>query len=141
MKNILKPIGSITPTPVPHHPQTLGKVEACNRRIKRELIDQERFSNLHEAQGAFERWVEHYNYHRCHQGIGGFLVPAERFHGQSEKAVRAMNTGIDIAGRNCYDSFDAHRSVINLVISPEGRMTLYLLGQPVILSGGEPCRN
>ena len=125
----------------PHHPQTLGKVEACNRRIKRELIDQERFSNLHEAQGAFESWVEHYNYHRCHQGIGGFLVPAERFHGQSEKAVRAMDAGIDIAGRKSYDSFDAHRSVINLIISPEGRMTLYLLGQPVILSGGEPCRN
>ncbi|MBW2591772.1 MAG: DDE-type integrase/transposase/recombinase [Deltaproteobacteria bacterium] len=36
----------------PHHPQTLGKIEACNRRVKQELIDQKRFLNLHAAQTA-----------------------------------------------------------------------------------------
>jgi putative transposase len=123
----------------PHHPQTLGKVEACNRRIKRELIDQKRFSNLHEAQGAVERWVEYYNYQRPHQGIGGFLVPAERFHGQAKKALGAMDNGIDISG-HCAISSGIERSVFNLVLSPEGRITLYLLGQPIVLTGGEPCR-
>lgn len=124
----------------PHHPQTLGKVEACNRRIKRELIDQKRFSNLHEAQAAVENWVEHYNYQRTHQGIGGFLVPAERFHGQAKKALCAIENGIDLTGHNCAIPSDIERSVINLVLSPEGRITLYLLGQPIVLSGGEPCR-
>lgn len=122
-----------------HHPQTLGKVEACNRRIKRELIDQKHFSNLHKAQDAIENWVEHYNYQRCHQGIGGFLVPAERFHGQVKKALFAMDNGIDITSDSCAIISDTDRSVINLVLSPEGRITLYLLGQPILLTGGETC--
>ena len=124
----------------PHHPQTLGKVEACNRRIKRELIDQKRFSNLHEAQCAVESWVEHYNYQRVHQGIGGFLVPAERFHGQARKALFAIENGIDITGHNCAIPSDIERSVISLVLNPERGITLYLLGQPIVLTGGEPCQ-
>jgi len=123
----------------PHHPQTLGKVEACNRRIKQELIDQQRFSNLHETQAAVERWVAHYNYQRPHQGIGGFLVPAERFHGQAEKVLDAMDSGVDITG-HCAISSGIERSVINLVLSPKGVMTLYLLGQPIVLTGGEKCQ-
>jgi len=124
----------------PHHPQTLGKVEALNRRIKQELIDQQRFLNLHEAQRAMENWIEQYNYRRAHQGIGGFLVPAERFHGQAEKALSAIAGGIDISGQDCYISPDAERSVISLALSPEGRITLYLLGQPIELPGGVLCR-
>jgi len=120
----------------PHHPQTLGKVEACNRRVKQELIDQERFLNLHAAQAAMENWVEQYNYQRPHQGIGGFLVPAERFHGQAKKALCAMAAGVDITDKNCYISPDAERSVVNLALSPEGWITLYLLGQPIKLTGG-----
>jgi putative transposase len=118
----------------PHHPQTLGKVEACNRRIKQELIAQQPFANLHESRGAIERWVDHFNYRRAHQGIGGFLVPAERFHGQAKEALSAMDKGFDITGHDAISS-SIERSVINLVLNPEGRLTLYLLGQPVDLSG------
>lgn len=118
----------------PHHPQTLGKVEACNRRIKQELIAQQPFPNLHDAQSAIERWVIHYNYQRPHQSIGGFLVPAERFHGQAKEALIAMDKGIDITGQDAISS-SIERSVINLVLSPEGRLTLYLLGQPIDLGG------
>ena len=118
----------------PHHPQTLGKVEACNRRIKQELIAQKHFLNLHEARNAIEAWTDHYNYRRPHQGIGGFLVPAERFHGQAKAALRAIDKGLDIADRGELSSF-IERSVINLAMSPEGRLTLYLLGQPIDLGG------
>ena len=121
----------------PHHPQTLGKVEACNRRIKGELIDQKHFSNLHDTQAAIEGWVDHYNYQRPHQGIGGFLVPAERFHGQAKKALGSMERGIDITGQKCDMPSGMERSVINLVLSPEGRMTLYLLGQQILVAGGK----
>ncbi len=78
----------------PHHPQTLGKVEACNRRIKNELFRQRRFSTVHEAAGAVREWVSHYNYERPHQGIGGLLVPAERFHGLEEEALDGIAKGL-----------------------------------------------
>lgn len=120
----------------PHHPQTLGKVEACNRRIKHELLSQQHFSNLHEAQSGFESWIEKYNYKRPHQGIGGLLTPAERFNGQSEQILSAIDNSIDITGENCFTSSGLERSIINLVFNPEGKITLYLLGQPIILSGG-----
>jgi len=119
----------------PHHPQTLGKVEACNRRIKHELLSQQHFSNLHEAQSALESWIERYNYKRPHQGIGGLLTPAERFNGQSDQILGAIDNHIDITGENCFTSSGLERSIINLVFNPEGKITLYLLGQPIILSG------
>lgn len=120
----------------PHHPQTLGKVEACNRRVKNELLSQHPFSNLHEAQTAMEAWVENYNYRRPHQGIGGFLVPAERFHGQSKQALRDIDRGINIADNNNLSSTGIERSIINLVSEPDGKMVLYILGQPLTITGG-----
>ncbi|MEA1947842.1 MAG: DDE-type integrase/transposase/recombinase [Thermodesulfobacteriota bacterium] len=120
----------------PHHPQTLGKVEACNKRIKRELIDQQHFANFHKAETAIGNWVEHYNYKRTHQGIGGLLVPAERFHGQSKQVLAAMEKSIDVTDHSCYTFTDIERSIINLVLSPDRKISLYILGQPIMLSGG-----
>jgi putative transposase len=120
----------------PHHPQTLGKVEACNRRIKQELIDQHHFSNLHEADTAIGNWVEHYNYQRTHQGIGGLLVPAERFHGQADQVLSSIEKGI--AASDCHDNVFSgiDRSIINLVLGRDGKVSLYILGQPIPLTGG-----
>jgi transposase InsO family protein len=123
-----------------HHPQTLGKVEACNRRIKNELIDQQKFLTAHEAVGGISDWVDHYNYKRSHQGIGGLLVPAERFHGQADKIMNSINKNIDITTQNCYTPMDVERSIVNLVSEPDGKITLYLLGQPVLLTGGSNDR-
>jgi putative transposase len=119
----------------PHHPQTLGKVEACNRRIKNELFNQQRFSNIHDAKAAIESWVDHYNYKRTHQGIGGLLVPAERFHGQVQQAVSAIVAGQDAASA-VFGTSDIERSIISLVASPGGQLTLYIMGRPIELAGG-----
>ena len=119
-----------------HHPQTLGKVEACNRRIKKELIDQQHFSNLHQAEVALSHWVYNYNYQRTHQGIGGFVVPAERFHGQADQVQAAMEQGIDVSSDHCYSFCGIERSMINLVLGPDGELTLYILGRPIFLTGG-----
>jgi len=120
----------------PHHPQTLGKVEACNRRIKEELLDRERFLNTHDADAAIDTWINHYNYERTHQGLSGLLVPAERFHGQSKQVISAMSQGIDIVDQNCYAARGIERSVFNIVLAPDGGITLYLLGQPIVIERG-----
>ena len=119
-----------------HHPQTLGKVEACNRRIKEELLDRERFLNTHDADAAIDRWINHYNYERTHQGLGGLLVPAERFHGQSKQVVSAMSQGIDMVNQNCYVARAVERSLFNIVLAPDGRITPYLLGRPIVIERG-----
>jgi len=120
----------------PHHPQTLGKVEACNGRIKKELFDRERFLNVHDADAAIERWVNHYNHERTHQGLGGLLVPAERFHGQSKQVISAISQGIDIVNQNCYAVRGVERSIFNIVLAPDGGITFYVLGQPVVIERG-----
>ncbi|MBW1994266.1 MAG: transposase [Deltaproteobacteria bacterium] len=119
-----------------HHPQTLGKVEACNRRIKQELLDQQRFSTVNEAQGAIGNWVYNYNYKRTHQGIGGLVVPAERFHGQADDVLAALAKGIDLSSDNWYSFGVTERSMINLVLGLNGQLTLYILGRPIPLPGG-----
>jgi len=116
----------------PHHPQTLGKVEALNRRIQTELFRQHHFSSLQQASSALKDWVDHYNHKRPHQGLGGLLVPAERFYGQAQKVLDDIAGGCDVTYNGC----DLERSIVNLVLAPDGTLTLYLLGQPVIIKGG-----
>lgn len=115
-----------------HHPQTLGKVEALNKRIKNELFRQERFSTLEQASSALEQWVDHYNFKRPHQGIGGLLVPAERFHGQADKVLDQIAKNCDVTSQ----VQDVERSLANLVLAPDGTITLYILGQPIMVKGG-----
>jgi putative transposase len=115
----------------PHHPQTLGKVEALNRRIKSELFGQSKFATLAQAQAALEQWADHYNYKRAHQGLGGLLVPAERLHGKSQKVLDELAKGCDVTGaESCLE-----RSIVNLVLAQDGAITLYLLGRPIVIQG------
>lgn len=116
----------------PHHPQTLGKVEALNGHLKRELINEQHFSGIEEAVEALSQWVSHYNYERTHQGLGGLLVPADRFNGLTEQVLSKLGEGVDPGRFHGYNSGDIERSVVNLVVGPKG-VTLYLLGQPLKL--------
>jgi putative transposase len=116
----------------PHHPQTLGKVEALNGHLTRELINQEHFSGTEDAVRSISRWVFHYNYERTHQGLGGLLVPSDRFHGLADQVVAKLEKGIDPGTFHGYTACDMERSIINLAVGPEGA-TLYLLGRPLKL--------
>jgi transposase InsO family protein len=59
-------------------PTTTGKIERFHQTLRRELLAGAVFSDLDEAQAAFDTWVLDYNQHRPHQSIG-MLTPAERF--------------------------------------------------------------
>jgi transposase InsO family protein len=120
----------------PHHPQTLGKIEAVNKHLQKELIRREEFKGVSGAEAAIGKWVKIYNYERTHQGLGGLLVPAERFHGRVDEVLKSIGEGLDPDDETCYVVEGISRSLINLVLEPEGRMTLYLLGQPLRLLGG-----
>lgn len=122
----------------PHHPQTLGKIEAANQQIQKELIRRQEFKGVEDAAAAIKKWVETHNYKRTHQGLGGLLVPADRFHGRIEAVIEALSKKIDPETPIGYDGVDLSRSLMNLVWEPEGRVRLYILGQPVDLFGRKP---
>mgnify|MGYP001602820844 CR=1 FL=1 len=71
----------------PHHPQTLGKIEALNKAVQKELIDRVEFRNFLDAKAQIAAWVERWNMERTHQGLGGVLVPADRFFGRADEVL------------------------------------------------------
>jgi transposase InsO family protein len=62
----------------PRSPTTTGKIERFHKSLRTELLADESPATLEEAQGALDRWVEHYNALRPHQALG-MATPAERF--------------------------------------------------------------
>ena len=122
----------------PHHPQTLGKIEAANKQIQKELIRRKEFKGVEEAEEAIKKWVETHNYKRTHQGLGGLLVPADRFHGRVDAVLKSLSKKIDPETQICYDGVDISRSLINVVLEPEGMVRLYILGHPVDLFWRQP---
>ena len=78
-----------------HHPQTMGKIESFHRNIKRELIDVERFASQEEAAQRVGAYIDHYNYARPHQGIGGF-TPADRYFGIADEVKRHLQERKDL---------------------------------------------
>ena len=122
----------------PHHPQTLGEIEAANKQIQKELIRRKEFKGVEEAEEAIKKWVETHNYKRTHQGLGGLLVPADRFHGRVATVLKSLSENIDPETEICYDGVDISRSLMNLVLEPEGMVRLYVLGHPVDLFWRQP---
>jgi transposase InsO family protein len=62
----------------PRRPQTLGKTERFWGSLWRECLEAAVFQDLEEARKRIGLYIDHYNFQRPHQGIGG-LTPAERF--------------------------------------------------------------
>lgn len=122
----------------PHHPQTLGKIEAANKQIQKELIRRQEFKSVGNAEEAIKQWVETHNYKRTHQGLGGLLVPADRFHGRVDAVLEALSKKIDPEIQIGYDGIDISRSLMNLVLEPEGKVGFYILGHRVDLHWRQP---
>ncbi|MEV5150197.1 IS481 family transposase, partial [Streptomyces sp. NPDC052727] len=61
----------------PWRPQTNGKVERFHRTLLEEWAYHQPYTSDAERQAAFPDWLDWYNYHRPHTGIGG-QTPASR---------------------------------------------------------------
>lgn len=60
------------------HPETIGKIEAFHKTIKRELLTTMEFSGIEEAKERIHDYIMFYNFARPHMGIDN-LAPAERY--------------------------------------------------------------
>jgi putative transposase len=108
----------------PYHPETIGKIEAVNKAVRKELFRQIEFQSVADAREKINEWIWRYNYHRVHQGLDGLCVPADRFHGWLPEVERSLSTlvedGIDLTGRQ-----------INLftISLNQGKIELTILGR------------
>lgn len=111
-------------------PQINGKAEALMATVQKELIRKVEFTDLADAHRQVVRWVQFYNYQRPHHGLGGILVPADRFHGWHEETLKRIEQG---NGADYQDLLNPEQRSLELfkVISQGGQAAVYLMGKKV----------
>ena len=77
----------------PRHPQTLGKIERFWGTLWRECVEAAVFIDLEDARRRIGHFIDHYNFHRPHQGLDG-LVPADRYFGSASEVRRTLEARI-----------------------------------------------
>jgi putative transposase len=113
----------------PYHPETIGKIEAVNKAIQKELIRQIEFSSIADAREKITEWLWRYNYHRVHQGLDGLCVPADRFHGWLPEVERGMSRLVE-------NGIDLSERLVNLfnISLHHGKIELTILGRKVYIA-------
>lgn len=122
----------------PHHPQTLGKVEALNKRVQNELLAKNHYERLSELERAVSTYIYDYNHNRTHQGLkdpelGSVLVPADRYYGRVEEVlgkVRAKIAGNDVSPHD-YTGEIENMSPLEIlrVIESKGNLEVWFCGR------------
>jgi transposase InsO family protein len=123
----------------PRHPQTLGKIERFWGTLWRECVETAIFLDLSDARRRIGLFIDHYNFQRPHQGIGG-LVPADRFFGAAPEVLRTLKARV--AG-NALDL--ARQGVPKAPFYLTGQVggqpfSLHAEGERVILTGASGTR-
>jgi len=76
-----------------------GKLESFNGKIQDELFNsEEKFASVSAYEAALQHHVHFYNHGRTHQGLGGVLVPADRFYGRVDEALALLQEDKGEAG-------------------------------------------
>ncbi|MCP4289934.1 MAG: DDE-type integrase/transposase/recombinase [Gammaproteobacteria bacterium] len=108
-----------------------GKVEALNASFQKECIEQIEFADLSDAARGIGRWVEHYNHRRTHHGLGGLLVPADRFYGIAKQTLRRIEQGLGAQTAEL-SSPDGRALELFRVLSRGGKPELWLMGEKIL---------
>ena len=108
-----------------------GKVEALNASFQKECVEQKEFMDLTDAARCIGRWVEHYNHHRTHHGLGGLLVPADRYYGLVEQAMKRIEQGLG-AETPGLTNLDSRGLTLFRVASYGGKPQVWLMGQKIL---------
>lgn len=108
-----------------------GKVERLNAAVQKELVRQVEFADLADAVAQIGRWVRFYNYRRTHHGLGGLLVPADRFHGFADETLARIEQG---RGADLESLVDPSERMLEIfkVVSVRGTTEVYLMGNKVL---------
>lgn len=77
----------------PRRPQTLGKIERFWGTLWRECAESAVCRDLDDARQRLSHFVDHYNFHRPHQGLGG-AVPADRYYSSAPQVLDAQKRRI-----------------------------------------------
>lgn len=112
-------------------PQVNGKAEALVATVKKELLRQVECTDLADAHRQIARWVRFYNYQRTHHGLGGLLVPADRFHGWQDETLKRIEQG---NGADYQEMLNPDVRGLDLfkVVSKGGQPEVYLMGKKVL---------
>lgn len=122
----------------PHHPQTCGKIEALNKAIQKELISRVEFRNFLDAKEKIGSWIDSFNHQRTHQGLGGVLVPADRFYGRADRVLERIQSESSFKGPIPPELqiSEAQRDIALLQIRLVGdNLQLWLFGRMVLELG------
>jgi putative transposase len=107
-----------------------SKLEALNANVRKELLSRIEFADLADARQQIARWVYTYNFERVHEGLGGLLVPADRFFGRSQEVLAQLERGepVVVPGQALLDE---RALELFRVVSRSGRPELWLLGDRI----------
>jgi transposase InsO family protein len=111
--------------------QKLGgnsKIEALNANVRKELLSRVEFSDLTDAATRAAAWVRGYDLERVHEGLGGLLVPADRYFGRADDVLAAIERGESVGG---YASMAGRALDLFRVKSVGGKPELWLLGERI----------
>jgi transposase InsO family protein len=108
-----------------------GKVEALNASFQKECVAQTEFMDLTDAARSIGRWVDHYNHRRTHHGLGGLLVPADRYYGVVEQTLRRIEQGLGAETPELTNS-DSRGLDLFRVVSHGGKSQIWLMGQKIL---------
>ncbi len=108
-----------------------GKVEALNASFQKECVEQQEFMDLTDAARSIGRWVEHYNHRRTHHGLGGLLVPADRYYGVAEQTIKRIEQGLGVDTPDITNP-DSRGLELFRVVSYGGKPQIWLMGQKIL---------